>query len=177
MLSSNACCRNVNTSRPIGNIYALMKEAIIGSDNGLSPAQCQAIIWTSASVLVIIEHLGTNFTEIWMIMILKKSLAKWWPFSRPFMRCRADSVFSVMVYIVVKIPRPRQPFHASGAKICWNFPRVVHALAVPHVHVNVTVSTLITQRFITPAVIYATRKRLPPIETDGVKVKSQRGGH
>ena len=37
--------------------------AIIVSDNGLSPVRRQAIIWTSAGVLVI-RSLGTNFSEL-----------------------------------------------------------------------------------------------------------------
>ena len=36
---------------------------IIGSDNGLSPGQRQAIIWTNA-VILLIGPLGTNFSEI-----------------------------------------------------------------------------------------------------------------
>ena len=36
---------------------------IIASDNGLSPSQCQAIIWTNAAILLI-RHLRTNFSEI-----------------------------------------------------------------------------------------------------------------
>ena len=32
---------------------------IIGSDNGLAPGRCQAIIWSNADIL-----LGTNFSEI-----------------------------------------------------------------------------------------------------------------
>ena len=36
---------------------------IIGSDNGLSPGRCQAIIWTNAGILLI-GPLGTNFSEI-----------------------------------------------------------------------------------------------------------------
>ena len=36
---------------------------IIGSDNGLLPVRCQAIIWTNAGVLLI-WPLGTNFDEI-----------------------------------------------------------------------------------------------------------------
>ena len=36
---------------------------IIGSDNGLSPGQCQAIIWTNAGILLI-GLLGTNFSDI-----------------------------------------------------------------------------------------------------------------
>ena len=36
---------------------------IIGSDNGMSSGQHQAIIWTNAGILLI-EPLGTNFSEI-----------------------------------------------------------------------------------------------------------------
>ena len=39
------------------------KTTIIGSDNGLSPARRQAIIWTNAGILLI-GTLGTNFSEI-----------------------------------------------------------------------------------------------------------------
>ena len=35
---------------------------LIGSENGLSPIQCQAIIWTIAGLLLI-GTLGTNFSE------------------------------------------------------------------------------------------------------------------
>ena len=57
--------------------------AIIGSDNGLSPGRCQAIIWTNAGILLI-RTLGTNFSEILgeihsfsLKMHLKMSSAKW----------------------------------------------------------------------------------------------------
>ena len=40
-----------------------MNQASIGSDNGLSPIRHQAIIWTSAELLLI-EPLGANFSEI-----------------------------------------------------------------------------------------------------------------
>ena len=36
---------------------------IIGSENGLLPGWCKAIIWTNAEILLI-EHLRTNFSEI-----------------------------------------------------------------------------------------------------------------
>ena len=60
---------------------------IIGSDNGLSPDRCQAIIWTNAELLLI-GPLGTNFSEIlieiltfsFQKMRLKVSFAKWRPF-------------------------------------------------------------------------------------------------
>ena len=59
---------------------------IIGSDNGLSPGRCQAIIWTNPGILLI-GPLGTNFSEIlieiqtfsFKKMHLKMS-AKWRPF-------------------------------------------------------------------------------------------------
>ena len=59
---------------------------IIASDNGLSPGRRQAIIWTSAGILLI-GPLGTNFSEIlvaiitfsFMKMRLKVSSAKWRP--------------------------------------------------------------------------------------------------
>ena len=35
----------------------------IGSDNGLLPGQCQAIIWTNAGIFLIVPF-GTNFREI-----------------------------------------------------------------------------------------------------------------
>ena len=62
------------------------KLTINGSDNGLSPCWRQAIIWTHAGILLI-GHLGTNFSEI-LIEIhtfsfkkieLKMSSGKWRP--------------------------------------------------------------------------------------------------
>ena len=38
----------------------ISKQTIIDSDNGLSPGWCQAIIWTSAGILLI-RPLGANF--------------------------------------------------------------------------------------------------------------------
>ena len=63
------------------------KLTIIGSDNGLSPGRRQAIIWTNAGLLLI-EPLGTNFSEIsigiqrfsFKEMHLNMSSAKWRPF-------------------------------------------------------------------------------------------------
>ena len=50
------------------------KRTIIGSDNGLSPGRCQAIIWNNAGILLI-GPLGTNFSEI-QIEIQNFSLIK-----------------------------------------------------------------------------------------------------
>ena len=44
-------------------IYASLNWVIIGSDNGLSPVRCQAIIWIIVGILLI-GPLGTNFSEI-----------------------------------------------------------------------------------------------------------------
>ena len=60
---------------------------ITGSDNGLSPGRRQAIIWTSAGILLI-GPLGTNFSEnlikiltfSYTKMRLKVSSVKWRPF-------------------------------------------------------------------------------------------------
>ena len=59
----------------------------IGSDNGLLPGRRQAIIWTSAGILLI-GPVGTNFSEILIAiqtfsfkeMHFKMSSAKWRPF-------------------------------------------------------------------------------------------------
>ena len=61
----------------------------IGSDNGLSPVRCQAILWTHADSLSLSnEPLATNLSEISMKMNMfafkkmyfKMPCAKWWPF-------------------------------------------------------------------------------------------------
>ena len=72
-------CRN--------HAYASENGSSISSDNGLSPDQCEAIIWTNAGILLI-EHLGRNFNEIqikiqnfsFMKMHLKMLSGKWHPF-------------------------------------------------------------------------------------------------
>ena len=63
------------------------KVSILGSENGLSPGQRQAIIWTNAGILSI-GPLGTNFSEILIVINtfsfkkihLKMSSAIWRPF-------------------------------------------------------------------------------------------------
>ena len=44
-------------------IYASINQAIIGSDNGISPVKYQAIVWTNADILSIVP-LETNFSKI-----------------------------------------------------------------------------------------------------------------
>ena len=63
------------------------KITIIGSDNGLAPGRRQAIIWTNV-VILLIEPLGTNFSEILIAihifslqkMHMNMSSGKWRPF-------------------------------------------------------------------------------------------------
>ena len=53
---------DINSLRT-SDAYMRWKTNIIGSDNGLSPERCQAIIWTNAGILLIVP-LGTNFSEV-----------------------------------------------------------------------------------------------------------------
>ena len=46
-----------------GWVICISKLTIVGSGKGLLPGWCQAIIWTSAAILLI-EPLGTNVIEI-----------------------------------------------------------------------------------------------------------------
>ena len=43
----------------------ISKLTIIDPDNGLSPGQHQAIIWTNAGILLI-QHLGAKMSEIFI---------------------------------------------------------------------------------------------------------------
>ena len=54
-----------SVQKPIPSHICISKLAIIGSDNGLSPGQRQAIIWTNDGILLI-GPLGTNFSEIFI---------------------------------------------------------------------------------------------------------------
>ena len=51
----------------------LGKLTIIGSDSGLIPGGCQAIIWTNAGILLI-GPLGTNFIEILIAIYTLKEM-------------------------------------------------------------------------------------------------------
>ena len=77
----------VNSLRPSYAYICDGKLAIVGSDDGLSPGQCQAIIWTNAGIMLI-GPLETNCSKI-LIKIhiftfkklhLKVSSGKWRPF-------------------------------------------------------------------------------------------------
>ena len=88
---------------PVTHI-CVSKQTIIGSDNGLSPGQRQAIIWTNAGILLI-GTLGTNFSEILIKILifsfkkmgLKVSSAKWRPFC-PGLNVLALAIHQVFGY-------------------------------------------------------------------------------
>ena len=85
----NACGRKCCCLSHWGRVrhICISKLTIIGSNNGLSPDQRQAIIWTNAGILLI-WILGTNFNEnvieihtfAFKEMHLKMLLGKWRPF-------------------------------------------------------------------------------------------------
>ena len=83
----------------------IRKLTFIGSDNGLSAGQCQAIIWSNAGILLI-GPLGTNFSEIsieihpfsFKKMHLKMSSAKWGPF------CLGLILNKISLVFVAKVP-------------------------------------------------------------------------
>ena len=89
----------INSLRPSDAYICVSELTIIGSDNGLSPGRCQAIIWNNAGLLLI-EPLETNFSEIsiriqtfsFKKMYLNTSSAKWHPF------CLSLNVLNVNTY-------------------------------------------------------------------------------
>ena len=100
------------------------KLTIKASDNGLSPGRRQAIIWTSAGISLI-EHLGTDFSEI-LIKIntlsckkthLKKSSGKWRPF------CLALNVLKVIKFGIATIPCARTWRSAYRGSLCVSYER------------------------------------------------------
>ena len=85
------------------------KSTSIGSDNGLSSGRHQAIIWTSAGILLI-RPLGTNFSEIligvqtfsFKKMELNMSSPKWRPF------CLGLNELRNQCWFIIHTLRPRQ---------------------------------------------------------------------
>ena len=66
---SRLCCQGIDFLTHWGRVTHICvgKLIIIGSDNGLSPGRCLAIIWTNAGTLLI-GPLGTNFNEILIVI-------------------------------------------------------------------------------------------------------------
>ena len=101
----NACQQDTIMLTDWGRVTHICvgKLTIIGSDNGLSPGRRQAIIWTSAGILLI-GPLWTNFSEIFIRMRifsfkkmhLKMSSAKCRPFCVGLNVLRALSTHTLM---------------------------------------------------------------------------------
>ena len=93
---------------------------IVGSDNGLSPDWCQAIIWTNAGILLI-GPLGTNFGEILFAiykfsfkkMHLKMLSGKWLP------SCLGLNVLIIESWIRQVIPIAWFAFLIPAYTVMW----------------------------------------------------------
>ena len=97
------------------------KLTIICSDNGLTPDQHQAIIWTNTGILLI-GPLGTNFSEIlidtytllFKKMHLKMSSRKWRPFClglNVLSQCQVITIYHLMyahVYVGIHVLKSLQ---------------------------------------------------------------------
>ena len=59
------CETHLNWMRPSEACICVSKLTITGSDNGLLPGRCQAIVWTNAGMLLT-RPLGINFSEIFI---------------------------------------------------------------------------------------------------------------
>ena len=98
---------------------------IIGSDNGLSPVRCQAIIWTNAAILSIRPY-GTYFSEIsftiqkfsFKELQLKLSSVKWRPF------CLCLNVLNSMCNLIVD-------FFIRKSGPCFNIATVFACMGIP----------------------------------------------
>ena len=103
----------------------LIKLTIIGSENGLSPGRHQAIIWTSAGILLI-GTLGTNFSEIlseihafsFKKIRLKKSTAKWRPFCRGLNELNIKSVWKWEIDIIFQMLIGKSVTHVNEIYKC-----------------------------------------------------------
>ena len=84
----------------------ITKSIIIGSNNGLSPGQRQAIIWTNDGILLI-WPLGINFTE----MLIEIHI-----FSFKKMHLKMSSGY-------------RRPFYAKWMPFCSGFIQGIHVLS------------------------------------------------
>ena len=68
-------------------IYVSVILSIAGSDNGLTPAWCKAIVWTNDDVWSV-GPLRTHFSEIWIKIQQFTSMEM-----KPTMSCENDSHF------------------------------------------------------------------------------------
>ena len=133
---------NFMTWGPMTHI-CVSKLTIIGSDNGLSPGRCQAIIWTIVGILLI-GPLGTKFSEISIAIhtfSFKKMHLKMCGKCRPF--CPGINVSRVTIYLVTNeviwgfIITPAST-KLKGGRVCWF--HLVHLSVCRYVRPSVRLS-------------------------------------
>ena len=130
----------LNSSRPsgVGNI------TIIGSDNGLSPGQCKAIIWTSAGIFLI-WTLGTNFNEISIKFHTFSFKKMHWKMSAILSRPRCFMITSAHLTHLPRVP------HICVSELCQHWFRWwLVAWSVPSHYLNqcwLIVSWTLTNKF------------------------------
>ena len=121
---------SIGTRSPMGcpknvqHCICVSKLTIIGSDNGLSPARRQAIIWTNARILLI-GPLGTNFSEIligiqtfsFTKMHLKMSSAKWRPFCLGLNMLSVTISWSIHCHMDTPYPDRESNHSAPGGRL------------------------------------------------------------
>ena len=98
------------------------KLAITGSDNGLLPGRCRAIIWTNTWILLI-RNWETKFSEIlneirtssFNKMRLKVSFAKWRPFFLGLIVLRIPHFESCVIRIAIHCLESFQRNYPSAA--------------------------------------------------------------
>ena len=103
----------------------ISKPTTIGSDNGLSPSRCQAIIWTNAGILSI-GPLGTYFSEIlikihtfsFKEMHLKMSSGKWRPFCLSLHVLMGHVAWQPLLELLTHRTNPRMHQISHNAPFC-----------------------------------------------------------
>ena len=102
---------------------------IIGSDNGLSPVRCQAIIWTNAGILLG-GPFGTNFSEFligiqtfsFRKLHLKTSSAKWRLFCLGLNELKSYSYLQDFVFVTAASENHLAEFLDLLATLQQHFP-------------------------------------------------------
>ena len=125
--------------------YVSMKEAITGSDNGLSPVRHQVIIWTNAGLLSI-GTLEKNFSEFLIAiqtlsfkkMHLKMLFGKWRLFCLgPHVIKEIDVKVAIWCGLRLKAMFPLQDH--SGCRPTFPIMFACNVLSLVHNHYNVII--------------------------------------
>ena len=94
-------------SSSMSDVCTSVNDAIIGSDNGLSPVRCQVIIWTNDYSFSIV-YLETSISEIWIkiqqILFLCCESRVFMQFTTWYQRisCNEIMLWEILIYTPVK---------------------------------------------------------------------------